>query len=312
MPPVRFVTLDVFTTRPLEGNPLAVIPNAGGLTDREMLAIAREFNLSETTFVLRRAESVERVRGIRTRIFTTREELPFAGHPTLGTAAALRELGAGPDVTLELNVGPIPVRFSNRAGREFGEMTQIDPTFGRVHDRERVAEAIGVAPGDLDGAFPIQTVSCGNPVAIVPFRRLATLQQWAPSWQRMAAYLQGTDARFFYAVCRETVAADAGLHARMVFYGGDDPATGSAGGPAAAWMVRNGLLASGAPVEIEQGLEVHRPSRIFARADGTDDSVTNVRVGGFFVSVLHGELDLAADPEDPAASSPPNVRTPPS
>lgn len=287
-----FATVDVFTTQALEGNPLAVFPDASGLTDSEMLAVAREFNLSETTFVLRRDASVERSRGIRTRIFTTREELPFAGHPTLGTAAVLRGAEARNEVTLELNVGTIPVRFSDRSGRAFGEMPQADPTFGRVHDRARVAEAMGVPVEELDGTLPIQTVSTGNPIAIVPFVRLATLQQWAPDWNRMERYLKGTDARFFYAICRETVAHDTQLHARMVFYGGDDPATGSAAGPAAAWLVRNGVFASGHEVAIEQGLEIHRPSRMFASADLSGGKVGHVRVGGFFAPVIRGELTL--------------------
>jgi len=287
-----FATVDVFTNRPLEGNPLAVVPDARGLADDEMLAVAREFNLSETTFVLRRDAATERSRGIRTRIFSTREEMPFAGHPTLGTAAVLRAPGAEDAVSLELNVGTVPVRFSQRGGATFGEMTQLDPTFGQVHDRQAVAEAIGVPPGEIDARTPIETVSTGNPVAIVPFVRLATLQAWAPDLGRMGRYLKGTDARFFYAVCRETVAKDVQLHARMVFYGGDDPATGSAGGPAAAWMVRHGLAASDSPVEIEQGLEVRRPSRIFARAEERGGRITNVRVGGFFAPVIHGELLL--------------------
>ena len=297
---LAFATIDVFTTQPLEGNALAVFPDGRGLTEGEMQAIAREFNLSEATFVIPREGSVERVHGIRTRIFTPREELPFAGHPTLGTAAVLREMGAGDEVRLELNVGTVPVRFTDRGGRTFGEMTQVDPTFGRVHYRDEVAEAIGVTLAELDGSMPIQTVSTGNPVAIVPFVRLSTLQSWAPSWKRMEEYLSGTDARFFFAICRETVAADADLHARMVFYGGDDPATGSAAGPAVAWMVQNGLIASGSTIEIEQGLETHRPSRLFARADFASGKVTNVRVGGFFAPVARGELSF---PESGAARS---------
>jgi trans-2,3-dihydro-3-hydroxyanthranilate isomerase len=292
-----FATVDVFTKRPLEGNPLAVFPDASGLADGEMLAIAREFNLSETTFVIRRDKPIERVKGIRTRIFTKREELPFAGHPTLGTAAVLRGMGTGggypqDEVALELNVGRIPVRFSSRGGQAFGEMTQIEPTFGSVHDRERVAEAIDVPVQELDGALPIQTVSTGLPFAIVPFRRLATLQQWSPNSRRMEEYLQQTDAEYFYAICRETVAPDAQLHARMVYHGVDDPATGSAAGPIAAWMVRYGLVGPGSPIEVEQGLEIDRPSRIYARADRVGEKVTNVRVGGFCAHVLRGELEL--------------------
>jgi trans-2,3-dihydro-3-hydroxyanthranilate isomerase len=288
----KFVTIDVFTDRPFEGNQLAVLPDASGLTDGEMQAVAREFNLSETTFVLRRSPSEERAKGIRTRIFSKTEEMMFAGHPTLGTAAVLRNESEGDLVALELNVGTVPVRFSDRSGREFGEMTQIDPTFGSIHDRERVAKAIGVDPQELDGALPIQTVSTGLPFAIVPFVRLPTLQQWAPDWQRMKAYLNGTDAALFYAICRETVAREAHLHARTVFNGSDDPATGSAAGPAAAWMVRNGLVSSGSPIEIEQGLEIHRPSRIYARADLVGDKLSNVRVGGYCAPALQGELTV--------------------
>jgi trans-2,3-dihydro-3-hydroxyanthranilate isomerase len=289
---LAFSTIDVFTSEPLKGNPLAVLPEAGELADAEMLAIAREFSLPETTFVTRRDKGVERERGIRTRIFSTKREMPFAGHPTLGTAAVLSDLEGVPDVALELNVGTVPVHFSQRDGRPFGEMTQIEPTFGQLHDRHLVAHALDVSPDEIDDNPPIQTVTTGNPIAIVRFRRLAALQNWTPDWNRLERYLRGTDAQFFYAVCTETVAPDAQLHARMPFWIGDDPATGSAAGPAAAWMVRYGLAASGSAVEIEQGLEVLRPSRITARADLSAGRVGNVRVGGHFVPVTRGELQL--------------------
>lgn len=289
---LKFARIDVFSSTPLEGNPLAVITDARGLSDDEMLAIAREFNLGEATFVFPRDRTVEQARGIRTRIFNKEEEMPFAGHPTLGTAAVLRGLGAGDLVTLELNVGSIPVRFSSRSGQPYGEMTQADPTFGQVHDRARVAAALGVPVSELDASLPIQTVSTGNPVAIVPFAHLETLQRWVPRWDRMQDYLRGTDAKFFYAISRETVAPEVQVHARMVFYGVDDLATGSAAGPLAAWLVRNGRIPPGSPIQIEQGLEVRRPSRLFAQADRVGEDVSNVRVGGFFVPMLRGEMDL--------------------
>lgn len=289
---LEFVTVDVFTSRPLEGNPLAVVLDASGLRDAEMQAIAREFHLSETTFVLPRDPATEKTRGVRTRIFTPREELPFAGHPTLGTAAVLRERGAGDEVPLDLNVGQVMVRFSTHDGRPFGEMTQPEPTFGSVHPRPLVAEAIGVRPEDLDPALPVETVSTGNPFAIVPFLQRSTLEAWSPDPPRMARYLAGTDARFFYALCRETVAPGPTVHARMVFYGGDDPATGSAAGPAGAWMVRHGLAPPGSLIEVEQGTEVHRPSRLFVRVDRRGEALTNVRVGGFVVRVMDGTLRL--------------------
>src|ERR1700759_572770 len=128
---------DVFSSKPLEGNSLAVFSDARGLSDAEMQAIAREMNLSETTFILPRDAKVEKERGVRVRIFTVQEELPFAGHPTLGTAFALRGSTGAREIVLELNVGKVPVSFEEHSGEPaFGEMTQIDPVFGPVHQRE--------------------------------------------------------------------------------------------------------------------------------------------------------------------------------
>src|SRR6266571_7857567 len=137
-----YVLLDVFTHNALEGNQLAVFTDARGLSDSEMQALAKETNLSETTFILPRDAETEREKGVRVRIFTTQEELPFAGHPTLGTAFALRGDSGAKEITLELNVGKVPVRFEESAGAApFGEMTQIDPVFGMRHDRQAVARA---------------------------------------------------------------------------------------------------------------------------------------------------------------------------
>src|SRR5437899_6396138 len=149
-----FVQVDVFTSVPLEGNQLAVFADGRGLSDAEMQAVAKEMNLSETTFILPRDAATERERGVRVRIFTTDEELPFAGHPTLGTAMALRNdalrsNSGAEEVALELNVGRIPVRFSMRDGLAFGVMTQRDPEFGQKHAREDVARAAGLAVGDI-------------------------------------------------------------------------------------------------------------------------------------------------------------------
>jgi trans-2,3-dihydro-3-hydroxyanthranilate isomerase len=284
---IPYVQVDVFTSRPLEGNGLAVFTDARDLSAAEMQAIARETNQSETTFVLPGAGSG----ATRVRIFTVGEEVPFAGHPTLGTAAVLRGASGAREVVLSLDVGEIPVVFEERPEGPFGEMRQRDPAFGRVHDREAVARALGLASDDLDDV-PIQTVTTGLPFAIVPVRSLATLQALRPEWARADAYLRGTDARFFYLVSRETVDRGAKLHARMIFYGGEDPATGSAAGCCAAWMVRHGVAAPGERALIEQGLEVLRPSRIFVRAGLEDARVVDVRVGGHVVEVGRGELAL--------------------
>jgi trans-2,3-dihydro-3-hydroxyanthranilate isomerase len=286
-----FTQLDVFTSRPFEGNQLAVLPDARGLNDGQMQTIAREMNLSETTFVLPRDAEIERERGVRVRIFTVQEELPFAGHPTLGTAFFLRGSTGAAEVALELNVGKVPVRFEERAEEPlFGEMTQIDPTFGTVHDRESVARASGVPIDDLDSSLPIQTVSTGVPFTVVPLRGLEAMKRWQINFNQSAEYLNRTGGKFFYFVSRETIDEAARLHARMLFYSGEDPATGSAAGCASAWMVANGVAQSDERVLIEQGLEMKRPSRIFVRANRKGDRVVNVRVGGNVVEVLRGEV----------------------
>jgi trans-2,3-dihydro-3-hydroxyanthranilate isomerase len=288
-----FVQFDVFSSRPFEGNPLAVFPDGRGLSDQEMQALAREMNLAETTFILPRDASIERERGVRVRIFTVQEELPFAGHPTLGTAFQLRGSTGTREIVLDLNVGKVPVRFEEQPGQPvFGEMTQVDPEFGPRHDRETVVRASGLRDGDLDPSLPIQTVSTGLPFTVVPVRGLEIMRNLHPDLKSSAEYLEQSGGKFFYFVCRETVDSVARLHARMMFYGGEDPATGSAAGCAAAWMVAHGVAQPGERALIEQGVEMGRPSRIFVRADRKDDRVVNVRVGGNVVEVLRGEVSF--------------------
>ena len=287
-----FVHLDVFARRALEGNPLAVFPDARGLSADEMQTIAREMRLSETTFIIPRARKTEKTKGVRTRIFTVQEELPFAGHPTLGTAWLLREETKRNRIVLDLNVGSIPVEFSSREGRVFGEMLQKDPTWGMTHSTAKVAVVLGVEPSELDSRAAIETVSTGLPFIIVPFRSLETLRKLQPNTARMAEYCRSTNSSMFYLVSSETENPGARLHARMLFYGGEDPATGSAAGPTAAWMVRHGWTKPGEQVWIEQGLEVSRPSQIFVRAGGNRGRPTKVRVGGFCFEVIRGELAI--------------------
>lgn len=288
-----FVQVDVFTSRALEGNSLAVFPDGRGLSDDEMQKIAKEMNLSETTFVLPRDSAIERERGVRVRIFTVEEELPFAGHPTLGTAFALRGSGDAQEIALDLNVGRVPVRFEETAGQAtFGEMTQMNPEFGARHDREAVAHASGLNHGDIDPSLPIQTVSTGVPFTIVPLRGLKTMRTLSVNLKTSAEYLERTGGKFFYFVTRETVDPSARLHARMIFYNGEDPATGSAAGCAAAWAVAHGVIPPEERSLIEQGLEIKRPSRIFVRAARKDDRVVNVRVGGNVVETVRGAISF--------------------
>ena len=287
-----FAWLDVFATRPLEGNQLAVFPDARGLTDDEMQAIARETHLSETTFVFPEGDSVDRARGFTTRIFAVFGEMPFAGHPTLGTASVLSAKKGWSDVALSLKVGRIPVSFSEREGRPFGEMAQNDPVVGETHDPVAVARALGASKEDFDPSHPIQTVSTGVPFAIVPFRSLRTLSGLRPNWPTMEDYLRGTDAHFFYLLSRETTDPAVSLHSRMVFSGGEDPATGAAVGPAIAWAVLHGWVGSDQPTVVEQGLEIRRASRLFVRAGLEGGKPVRVRVGGYCVPVIEGTLSL--------------------
>lgn len=257
-----------------------------------MQALAREMKFSETTFVLPRDPAIEGERGVRVRIFTVEQELPFAGHPTIGTAYVLRSESGAAEISLDLPVGRIPVAFSQRDGALFGEMTQRDPEFGRIHEPQEAARAAGLRAADLDPGLPIETVSTGNAFAIVPVRSLAVIRELALEWRRAADYLKRTDAAFFYFVTRETESSSAKLHARMIFYGGEDPATGSAAGPAAAWMVKHGVAQSGEQVMVEQGIEARRPSQIFVRASKTAAGIRDVRVGGYVVEVMRGEIVL--------------------
>lgn len=297
----EFVQLDVFTRTPLTGNPLAVFRDARGLSDAQMQALAREMNLSETTFIFPREPQVEAKEGKRVRIFTVEEELPFAGHPTLGTALYLHKTAGAlaDEIILDLNVGKIGVRFnpdsnnkSDRvAGDVFGEMRQRDPDFGSTLSREDVAAVLQGGADQIASEWPSQVVSTGLPFAIVPIRNSETLTNLKPDLSKAKRLLEGTGAKFCYFISpgRE------GRHevrARMFFYGGEDPATGSAAGCAMSWMARYGLAKSDEKILIHQGIEAGRPSEILVCATRDGEKVTNVRVGGYAVEVLRGTVNL--------------------
>jgi trans-2,3-dihydro-3-hydroxyanthranilate isomerase len=304
----EFLQLDVFTQTVLTGNPLAIFTDARGLDDNEMQALAREMNLSETTFILPRDPATEAQEGKKVRIFTVAEELPFAGHPTLGTALYLYASQRAADsehsdqITLDLKAGKIPVRFtadSENAGPDrvdgqvFGEMRQRDPEFGVTFSREEVARVIRIAATEIPPDWPIQVVSTGLPFAIVGIRNQESLANLNFSHPQAAGLLKNTGAKFFYFLCpqrREKNRLEA--RARMFFYGGEDPATGSAAGCAASWMVQHGIAESDEQVVIRQGVEIRRPSEMYVRATRDGERVTNVRVGGYAIEVLRGTVTL--------------------
>jgi trans-2,3-dihydro-3-hydroxyanthranilate isomerase len=292
---LSMVQVNVFTDRALTGNSLAVFLDGRGLSTEVMQDLARETNLSETTFILPGEAAAEKDRGMRVRIFTVQEELPFAGHPTLGTAFVLRGQTGAAEVRLDLKAGTVPVRFTDGAAQAaFGEMTQKNPEFGTIHQIEDIARLTNLSATDFDSSTPIQTVSTGLPFTMVALRSLEAVKKLCLDLDRAGEYLARSGGKFLYFVCRETVDPKARLHARMIFYNGDDPATGSAAGCCAAWMVAHGVAASDEQVLIEQGLEMRRPSRIFVRATKSGDNhVVNVRVGGNCVEVLRGVVTLA-------------------
>jgi len=288
-----YFVVDVFTTTALAGNPLAVVMNTSGLETEQMQAIACEFNLSETTFVERRPQAVERAEGVRVRIFTKQEELNFAGHPTLGTASVLRleapETFVGDTLTLAENVGPIPVRFSGEG--LFAEMTQRDPEFGAELERGEVARLMGLAVDDLHPELPPQVVSTGTAFAIVALKGLEPLGRLKVIRDEASPWLRAQGARWFYALA-PAGGVEPAWRARMQFYGGEDPATGSAAGCAISYLVGRGAVRSGEPVAVLQGVEMGRPSHLTLSARVEMGRVTDVRVAGSTVLVAKGRLFL--------------------
>lgn len=291
---------DVFTETRFEGNQLAVYPDAGVLTTEQMQSIAREMNLSETTFIVRHSAAIEKKYGVEARIFTTQEELRFAGHPTLGTASMIRhhwpELCVDGVVTLRLKAGAVPVKFepgdSESAHCSFGEMTQPEVAFGSLHQPRHIMPLLGMTVEDAAEGMPIQTVSTGMHFCIVPIRSLEALGRLSLDPRRSAEYLADCDAKFFYCIAPTHQAAPQ-WRARMQFYnGGEDPATGSAAGCAIAYLVRHGYVASQQGVHLRQGVEMLRPSDLFLRAKRVANVVSEVRVAGSTVLVASGQLFL--------------------
>ncbi len=268
---MEFSIVDVFAEAPYHGNQLAVVRDAAALTTERMQAIARELNFSETTFVVE--ESNDRA---KVRIFTPGEELPFAGHPTLGTAWVLA--GGRGAYTLALGAGDVEVRFAEG----IAWMTPPAATLGAPLSRGVAAEIVGLAEADLDPAIEPRTMRCGPEFTLVGVRSREALGRVEVVAETLARH--GTKA-FPFTVCSEPYTTDADFATRMHFFDGigirEDPATGSASAAFAAYLADRG--ASGRFV-LEQGFEVGRPSRIYL-----DIAATNA-VGGKVRAVARGHL----------------------
>jgi len=275
----RYVVADVFTSTPLEGNPVAVFTDGQGLPARRMQQIARELNLSETVFVLPAEEAAD----ARVRIFTPATELPFAGHPILGTAVVLGAAGGQETIRLETGAGVIRIDLTRDNGRiTSGRMQQPVPHWAPYDRAGELLAALGVPSSQL----PVETYRNGPEhvyVTLASEQEVATLQ---PDLGVLAR-LHG----FGVACC-----AGAGRHWKVRNFAPglgvpEDPATGSAAGPLAVHLARHGRIAYGRDIEISQGAEIGRPSTLYARVTGEGDRIDAVEVAGGAVVVARGELD---------------------
>lgn len=302
---LHYHRVDVFTDRVFGGNPLAVFTNGRGVSPETMQAVAKEFNLSETTFVLPPDDARH---DYRVRIFTPAQELPMAGHPTVGTSFVLarehmtaRERDGAVDITLEEGVGPVPVRIEFAGGEPvYAEMTQPLPTFGpRLEALAPVAEMLSLDAADIDERLPVEVVSCGVPFLYVPLKSLDAARRARPRADLMESTLAGVVPPEVFVFTRETEHAGSTVHSRMFAPPMgivEDPATGGASGPLGCYLVRHGLVgAAGGAADIvsEQGLEMGRPSFIKIRIE-TDggERITGVRVGGQTVYVGEGFIEV--------------------
>jgi trans-2,3-dihydro-3-hydroxyanthranilate isomerase len=283
--------VDVFARERYAGNQLAVVEDAGSLDDEEMQAFAAEIGFSETTFVGERSAD-----GWDVRIFTPEAEIPFAGHPTIGTAHVIREHVAEhrPDtVSLDLDVGEIPVEARERDGEETLWMTQQPPEFGAELPRESLAEVLSLDVAALDGDWPVLVVSTGLPTIVVPLTSRAALTDIEIDRDAYDAVTGDREAKNVLAFCREPRDDKNDLAVRVFapFYGvPEDPATGSSNGCLAAYLVRHRMLGSNTvDVRVEQGYEMGRPSLLHLHSRRTDDGI-HIEEGGAVVPVARGNL----------------------
>ncbi len=301
---LTFYQADVFTDRPFGGNPVAVVPEAMGLSDRELQQIAREMNLSETVFVFPPTDPAATA---KLRIFTPTQEIPFAGHPVLGAFFVLAKLGRLPSkdtatrLLYECNLGSFPLEIQAREGEILRVvMSQPKPQFlGVVDDLKdlfEIANALRLPKSQItDTKLPVEVVSTGLPIIIVPVRTLTGVRSITPNVSAINDLCTRHGAKGLMAFTTMTVEEASAVHTRMfappigVL---EDPATGSASGALGAYLVQNGVVEVAPMTEIlaEQGYELERPSRILIQVESDDDAIQQVKVGGQAVMVIEGTL----------------------
>jgi len=289
-----FYVVDVFGEEKYAGNQLAVVRQADSLSDLVMQKIAREVNFSETTFILKDEESRG---GFDVRIFTPKEELPFAGHPTLGTAFIIQqEILKEPvkEVILNLKIGPIPVTFTYRADEpDILWMKQIQPRFGKTLDAGQVAPVLGLKQDDVDKNFPIEEVSTGMPFIIVPLKTLEAVKKSRIHQEKLSGLIRDTEAKALLLFCPETYNSQNDLNVRVFadYYGvPEDPATGSGNGCLAGYLAKHRYFkAAQVSIRVEQGYEIGRPSLLLLNAEDKAGEIS-IFVGGRVILVANGEL----------------------
>ena len=293
---MNFYIVDVFAESKYAGNQLAVFCGAGvaELSDTQMLQIAREINYSETTFI---PSNQPENGGYDVRIFTPKKELPFAGHPTLGTAFVIQqEIINSPveQVILNLAVGQIPVAFNyQNEAADILWMRQKSPTFGEVLSTETLASVLNLEISEIDAIFPIQEVSTGVPFMIVPLKTLASLKKAKVNLDKYFELIETTEAKEILIFCPETYSEVNDLSVRVFCPAlgiAEDPATGSANGCLAGYLVEHSYLGKeSVDVKVEQGYEIDRPSLLLLQSQRKNAAI-EVLVGGKVVMVAKGEF----------------------
>lgn len=294
MATIPFSIVDVFAEEKYTGNQLAVVHATPGLSGDTMQKIAKEMHFSETTFVL---SETEHAGGYDVRIFTPAAEVPFAGHPTLGTAYVIRQeviKRPVPQVNLNLPVGQIRVAFEHQAtGEDIAWMTPKEAAFGEVFAAPEIAPLLAVRESDVDKDFPVQSVSTGLPFILAPLRSLDAVRRARVSKDQWLDWVKDRPAKMVFVFCRETIDPANHVHARAFadYYGvPEDPATGSANSCFAAWLVRHRYFgADQIDIRVEQGYEIDRPSLIYLRAQQSGERI-DVKVGGKVIPIARAEL----------------------
>ena len=304
---LKYTLVDVFTDRPFAGNQLAVVADARGLSAETMQAITREFNLSETSFVLPPEDPAN---DFKVRIFTPGREMLMAGHPTVGTGFVLGWKGLVKPtenqkevaVRFEEGVGPIPVSVTFKGYLPSTVwMTQPLPQFGPTFDdRASMAEVLSLKAEDLDPELPVQIVSCGEPFLYIPLRDLDAAHRARLKYDAWRRVLERSKATGVFLFTREVENEGSTVHSRMFAPDlgvGEDPATGAASGPLGCYLVRHGVVspeAGTARMLSEQGLEMGRPSFVQIEIDAEGDGITGVRIGGTCRFIGEGYLEVPA------------------